>query len=69
MRIVSERGLADIWTISKELFGDLSGYHVILGPGEVYAHVDHLARRGVLHEDGGRYGLVDGSDSDVETML
>ncbi|MUV60782.1 MBL fold metallo-hydrolase [Halobacterium sp. CBA1126] len=50
-----ERAVADLapatpWAVSAELFGSLSGIHVLHGPGEAYAHLDHLAREGVLRE-------------------
>jgi glyoxylase-like metal-dependent hydrolase (beta-lactamase superfamily II) len=37
---------ADAWTVSAHLFGDLSDIHILHGPGEAYAHLDHLTRTG-----------------------
>lgn len=49
-------GAADAWTVSAELFGDLSGVHILHGPGEAYAHLCHLSDHGLLTEtDSGVY--------------
>ncbi len=32
------------WEVGAELFGELSGIHIMHGPGESYAHLDHLVR-------------------------
>jgi len=32
--VLEQRGPADTWTVSAELFGDLHGIHVLHGPGE-----------------------------------
>ncbi|GAA0679808.1 MBL fold metallo-hydrolase [Natronoarchaeum mannanilyticum] len=52
---------ADAWTVSAHLFGDLEGIHVLHGPGEAYAHLDHLRRRGVVERAPEGYRLLDGS--------
>jgi hydroxyacylglutathione hydrolase len=46
--VLAEHGPADAWTVSAHLFGDLSGIHVLHGPGEAAAHLDHLARAGLV---------------------
>ncbi|MFC6772029.1 MBL fold metallo-hydrolase, partial [Halorubrum pallidum] len=56
------------WEVSAELFGALSGIHVLHGPGEAYAHLDHLAAAGVAEHDGRRYRLVD-SAIDVDSLF
>nr|WP_272931405.1 MBL fold metallo-hydrolase [Halobacterium noricense] len=48
-----ERAVADLapatpWAVSAQLFGSLSGIHVLHGPGEAYAHLDHLVHEGRL---------------------
>jgi glyoxylase-like metal-dependent hydrolase (beta-lactamase superfamily II) len=45
---------ATAWEVSAELFGSLSEIHVLHGPGEAFAHLDHLVREGDLErtEDG-----------------
>jgi glyoxylase-like metal-dependent hydrolase (beta-lactamase superfamily II) len=34
----------DAWTVSAHLFGDLSDIHILHGPGEAFAHLEHLTR-------------------------
>jgi len=56
-------GPTDTWTVSAELFGELSGIHILHGPGESHAHLEHLARAGdVVGDDGPvtHYRLADG---------
>lgn len=53
---VLDNRAADAWTVSAELFGDLSGIHILHGPGEAYAHLCHLTDHGLLTEtDDGVY--------------
>ncbi|WP_049926376.1 MBL fold metallo-hydrolase [Halopiger goleimassiliensis] len=59
--VLEEHGPCDAWTVSDHLFGDLSGIHVIHGPGEAYAHLDHLHHEGALAYEDGAYRLVDRS--------
>lgn len=59
---------ADAWTVSERLFGDLSGIHILHGPGESYAHLDHLQRHGVLDRTEEGYVLVD-HDPDVASLF
>ena len=66
--VLRERDRADPWTVSADLFGDLSGIHILHGPGEAYAHLDHLAARGVAARDGREYELLD-SDPDVAALF
>lgn len=47
-RAVTDLAPATAWEVSAELFGSLSGIHVLHGPGEAYAHLDHLVREGVV---------------------
>ena len=54
-----ERGPATAWAVSAALFGDLEGIHVLHGPGEAFAHLDHLANAGVAERDGTTYRLVE----------
>jgi glyoxylase-like metal-dependent hydrolase (beta-lactamase superfamily II) len=53
-------GPTDTWTISADLFGDLEHIHILHGPGETYAHLDHLERAGDVRRDGSQYRLADG---------
>ncbi|MWV65720.1 MBL fold metallo-hydrolase [Halorubrum sp. JWXQ-INN 858] len=50
------------WEVSAELFGELSGIHVLHGPGEAFAHLDHLASAGVVEREGIAYRLVEPVD-------
>ena len=61
-------GPATAWEVSAELFGDLSGIHILHGPGEASAHLDHLASAGVVERDGTDYRLVD-PDPDVASLF
>jgi len=57
--VLDDRGPADAWTVSAHLFGELEGIHVLHGPGEAYAHLDHLRRHGVVEHAEAGYRLVD----------
>lgn len=56
---VLESGPATAWEVSAALFGDLEEIHTLHGPGEAFAHLDHLERAGVLERDGTAYRLLD----------
>lgn len=53
-------GPCDTWTVSADLFGSLDGIHILHGPGEAYAHLDHLERAGTVVRESGGYRLADG---------
>jgi len=59
---------ADAWTVSARLFGDLSGIHVLHGPGEAWAHLEHLRSAGVVERTDGRYRLVE-RDPDLDALF
>lgn len=64
LEYLAEKGPADAWTVSAHLFGSLSSIHILHGPGEAYAHLEHLADAGIVDPetatDGPRkYDLVD----------
>lgn len=48
----------DAWTVSAHLFGDLDGIHVLHGPGEAYAHLEHLRDAGAVVITDRKYELV-----------
>ncbi len=54
------RGPCDAWTISADLFGDLEGIHILHGPGEAAAHLDHLVDAGDVVRSGSEYRLAEG---------
>ena len=61
-------GPATPWAVSAALFGSLSAIHVLHGPGEAYAHLDHLEAAGVVGRDGRRYELLDATP-DVDPLF
>jgi hypothetical protein len=65
---LDDRGPADTWTVSARLFGDLDGIHILHGPGEAFAHLDHLERHGVIERDGREYRLVE-PETDVLALF
>ncbi|ELZ91535.1 metallo-beta-lactamase family protein / hydrolase [Haloferax mucosum ATCC BAA-1512] len=68
LSVLNEHGPADAWTVSAHLFGDLSNIHILHGPGEAFAHLDHLAAEGVVERDGTEYATtVD--DIDVDELV
>lgn len=71
-RVVDElrEGPTDAWTVSAALFGSLSNIHVLHGPGEAYAHLEHLRDAGVVAREGEpwTYELVD-PDADLDALF
>jgi glyoxylase-like metal-dependent hydrolase (beta-lactamase superfamily II) len=63
-----EHGPADAWAVSAHLFGDLADIHILHGPGEAYAHLDHLERAGIVERDGWTYRLIE-SEPDVSALF
>lgn len=53
-------GPCNTWTVSDDLFGDLEDIHILHGPGESYAHLEHLEREGSIVREGNEYRLADG---------
>ena len=45
-------GPATPWAVSDELFGSLSDIHVLHGPGEAFAHLEHLEAGGIVGRAG-----------------
>ena len=67
--VLREHGPCDAWAVSAHLFGELVDIHVLHGPGEAYAHLDHLRAHGVaVRDETNRYELVDG-DADVASLF
>lgn len=58
-------GPADAWTVSADLFGKLEHIHILHGPGESYAHLEHLVREGTVVSEGSEYRLADGVADEV----
>lgn len=61
-------GPCDTWTVSADLFGDLEGIHILHGPGESFAHLDHLERAGTVVREGTEYRLADGVAADLAAI-
>ena len=63
LSVLRERGTADAWTVSADLFGELEAIHIMHGPGEAWAHLDHLEREGIAERVGDgaaeEYRLID----------
>jgi glyoxylase-like metal-dependent hydrolase (beta-lactamase superfamily II) len=69
LRVLDEHGPCDAWTVSAHLFGDLANIHILHGPGEAWAHLNHLERHGVVARDERcRYEVVDG-DADAADLF
>jgi glyoxylase-like metal-dependent hydrolase (beta-lactamase superfamily II) len=66
--VLERRARADPWTVSADLFGELSDIHILHGPGEAFAHLDHLVGHGVAERDGDAYRLVE-DDPDVSALF
>ena len=66
--VLADRGPCDAWTVSAHLFGDLSNIHILHGPGEAFAHLDHLESHDVVAREGNEYRLVD-ADPDVGDLF
>ncbi len=60
-------GPGDAWTVSARLFGDLSNIHILHGPGEAFAHLEHLRAAGAVtrRDDGG--SAKGGGDGERDT--
>lgn len=65
LSVLDDHGPADAWTVSAHLFGDLEGIHIVHGPGEAFAHLDHLERAGAVDREDGDYVLVGETDLDA----
>jgi hydroxyacylglutathione hydrolase len=63
-------GPATPWEISARLFGGLSHIHILHGPGEAHAHLEHLESANVIKASGTprEYELVD-KELTVDTLF
>lgn len=62
--VLERHDACDAWTVSHHLFGELETIHILHGPGEAFAHLDHLERNGVVEREVNEYRLV---EPDVDT--
>lgn len=67
LRVLSETGPADTWTVSAELFGDLVEIHVLHGPGESSAHLEHLVASGAVQRVDSGYELTSETEDRLST--
>jgi len=65
---VLDDGPATPWEVSDELFGSLSYIHILHGPGEANAHLEHLAAASVVERDGRAFERVE-SDPDLDALF
>ena len=63
--VLNENGPTDPWTMGVHLFGELEGIHLLHGPGESYAHLEHLANAGYVERVGDEYELGEQPDLDA----
>ena len=66
--ILASEGPLDVWQLAVRLFGDLEGIHILHGPGEAWAHLDHLLTHDIVDNDSGAYRLID-PDPDYERIV
>ena len=66
--VLQRHGACDAWTVSHHLFGELETIHILHGPGEAYAHLDHLEREGVVEREVNEYRLLE-PDVDAATLF
>ena len=66
--VLAREGPLSAWETSAELFGELAAIHILHGPGEASAHLEHLANAGLVERDGTRYRLLD-ADSDLDALF
>lgn len=58
LEVVRERGTATHWEVASEVFGTLENFHILVGVGEAFAHLEHLREQGDLRFSNGRYALT-----------
>ncbi|WP_135822393.1 MBL fold metallo-hydrolase [Halostella litorea] len=66
LQVLEGSGPLDTWEVSAELFGDLDGIHILHGPGEAYAHLEHLERAGAVVEQGRTYRISDRASDELK---
>jgi glyoxylase-like metal-dependent hydrolase (beta-lactamase superfamily II) len=69
VEILGEHGPAEAWKVSAQLFGNLEGIHIMHGPGEAYAHLDHLARHGLVEATPDGYNLLNKTEATIDDVI
>lgn len=65
---ILREGPATPWEISAELFGSLSFIHILHGPGEAFAHLEHLLDAGIVARTDDAFELLE-TDPDLESLF
>ena len=66
--VLREYGPANAWTVSAHLFGELQNIHILHGPGEAAAHLEHLVAHDLVERSGPSYRLRD-PDPDLDSLF
>lgn len=66
--VLRQQGPCDPWTVSAALFGELHDIHVLHGPGEAYAHLEHLEHAGVVERVGTEYRVRDATRDELDAL-
>jgi glyoxylase-like metal-dependent hydrolase (beta-lactamase superfamily II) len=66
--VVRDTGPVTAWEVSDALFGHLENIHILHGPGESYAHLDHLVEEDVLAETATGYVVADDARSTADLL-
>jgi hydroxyacylglutathione hydrolase len=48
VEVLREDGPLDAWEVGAHLFGELENIHILHGPGESYAHLEHMKDAGIV---------------------
>jgi glyoxylase-like metal-dependent hydrolase (beta-lactamase superfamily II) len=46
--VLNDHGALDAWEVGAHLFGELEKIHILHGPGESYAHLEHMEDAGAV---------------------
>lgn len=68
LEVVRDTGPVTAWEVSDALFGHLENIHILHGPGESYAHLDHLVEANVLAETATGYVVADDTRSTADLL-
>lgn len=69
IEVLAEHGPANAWTVSDHLFGELNGIHILHGPGESFAHIDHLITHGIVESTPEGFRLVEDADARIADLV
>lgn len=58
LKILSDGRPQTVFELADSLFGELEGYHVVLGTGEVHAHLEVLEEQGRVVKENGRFATT-----------